>query len=88
MTSGTRNGAEVYLQASGTGEKGQLSPAPRGTMSQDTAPHWTWRLQVERAAGMEIPEGAARTGGFWERACTAGGFLASGQGREGESLQA
>lgn len=48
---------------------------------------WAWRLQVEKAAGVEIPEGEARTGGAWERACTAGSFLASEQGKEGESLQ-
>lgn len=53
----------VYVYASRTGKKGQLGPTPRSTRSQDAAPHWTWRLQVEKAAGMEIPEGAARTGG-------------------------
>lgn len=63
MISGRRNRAVVYVHASGTGKKGQLGPTPRSTKSQDEAPHWTWRLQVEKAAGMEIPEGVARTGG-------------------------
>lgn len=45
-------------------------------------PWRVWRLQVGNAAGMEIPEVGA-----WERACTAGSFLASEQGKEGESLQ-
>lgn len=63
MISGRSNRAEVYVHTSGTGKKGQLSPAPRSTRGQDAAPRWTWRLQVEKAAAMEIPEGAARTGG-------------------------
>lgn len=66
------------MQASETDKKGQLSPAPRSTMIQDAAPRWTRRLQVEKATGMEIPEGAAGQVGLWERVCTAGGFLASG----------
>lgn len=88
--SGRRNRAVIYVPTSGTGKKGQLGPTPRITRSQDTAPHWTWRLQVEKAAGLEIPEGAARTGGGLGESlrswCLSG--LRAGQGRQGESLQA
>lgn len=37
-----------------------------------------WRSQREQQGQV----------GVWERACIAGGFRASGQGREGESLKA
>jgi hypothetical protein len=41
---------------------------------------------VEKAAGVGLPERQVQVGAQ-EKECTAGGFLASRQDREGEALQ-
>lgn len=60
---GQRSYAEVYVQAGGTGTEGRQ---PCTQEQYDPSLWWpwrAWRLQVGKAAGMEIPEEEARTGG-------------------------
>lgn len=83
-----RDYAEVYVQAGGTGKEGQSTLHPGANIIQAFGGHgghggcrWgrqlAWRSQRKRQGQV----------GTWERARTAGSFLASEQGKEGESLQ-